>query len=432
MKSTGRILRRAFSKVNHSKRVYYSSAPETVVSSAEGIKVNNNFYDDDFPEYDPTPYDGGLDLVLTYGKPLPASDATCYPPSLQDPNSSTLKGFSYGSIPSPYGKEGADHGPPRSGQVLPRSSDGEKPLSDAGSGNSPNNPKPNNGNGSWEGGIFSHGIGGNYGCGHSNNNEPVVPYQGEEESYGWEIQAVDDYRPNYAEPCVNPNPFYSWLFASQEDENNYHPCDANNQNSGNHRNGMVEYLFGYLNPNDESRDKIQSYGNPTYVYEKHRPEEAHYGQDDYSALLLFQEPVCYEDHQEEERFQEPIYYEDYQEEEHTHSKYVSSQQEPIYYKDYQEEKQFQGPIYYEDYQGEEHTQSKYVSSQHEPIYYEDYQEEKRFQEPIYYEDYQEEEHTQSKYQVSHYERHSHEQHHYGQDEYSNELWFQKPSYYKPY
>ncbi|KAG2646515.1 hypothetical protein PVAP13_2KG512510 [Panicum virgatum] len=34
---------------------------------------------DDFDEFDPTPYDGGYDLFVTYGRPLPPSKETCHP-----------------------------------------------------------------------------------------------------------------------------------------------------------------------------------------------------------------------------------------------------------------------------------------------------------------------------------------------------------------
>ncbi|CAL5019537.1 unnamed protein product [Urochloa decumbens] len=33
----------------------------------------------DFDEYDPTPYGGGYDIALTFGRPLPPSEETCYP-----------------------------------------------------------------------------------------------------------------------------------------------------------------------------------------------------------------------------------------------------------------------------------------------------------------------------------------------------------------
>ncbi|KAM7506789.1 hypothetical protein LguiA_017242 [Lonicera macranthoides] len=36
---------------------------------------------DDFDEYDPTPYGGGYDITVTYGRPLPPSEETCYPNS---------------------------------------------------------------------------------------------------------------------------------------------------------------------------------------------------------------------------------------------------------------------------------------------------------------------------------------------------------------
>lgn len=65
---------------------------------------NVEFNEPEFEEYDPTPYDGGYDQRMTYGKPLPPSDLTCYPRSL--PQSHTpLEDFSYNSIPSPYGKD---------------------------------------------------------------------------------------------------------------------------------------------------------------------------------------------------------------------------------------------------------------------------------------------------------------------------------------
>ncbi|KAF8779790.1 hypothetical protein HU200_002050 [Digitaria exilis] len=33
----------------------------------------------DFDEYDPTPYGGGYDIALTFGRPLPPSEEICYP-----------------------------------------------------------------------------------------------------------------------------------------------------------------------------------------------------------------------------------------------------------------------------------------------------------------------------------------------------------------
>lgn len=59
----------------------------------------------EFEEYDPTPYDGGYDQAMTYGKPLPPSDLTCYPRSLPQSDAPSLENFSFDSIPSPYGRD---------------------------------------------------------------------------------------------------------------------------------------------------------------------------------------------------------------------------------------------------------------------------------------------------------------------------------------
>ncbi|KAK9268053.1 hypothetical protein L1049_010492 [Liquidambar formosana] len=55
---------------------------------------------DEFIDDDPTPYVGGYDITLTYGKPLPPSDETCYPRSVVDPN--------YGAIVLPQGADEVD------------------------------------------------------------------------------------------------------------------------------------------------------------------------------------------------------------------------------------------------------------------------------------------------------------------------------------
>ncbi|CAA6659759.1 unnamed protein product [Spirodela intermedia] len=44
---------------------------------------------DDFDDFDPTPYGGGYDLVLTFGRPIPPSDETCYPPNAANSSSDT-------------------------------------------------------------------------------------------------------------------------------------------------------------------------------------------------------------------------------------------------------------------------------------------------------------------------------------------------------
>ncbi|RLN13545.1 hypothetical protein C2845_PM09G08300 [Panicum miliaceum] len=56
---------------------------------------------DDFDEFDPTPYGGGYDLFVTYGRPLPPSEETCHPCS--EPSTSYDAPHYSASEPSPYG-----------------------------------------------------------------------------------------------------------------------------------------------------------------------------------------------------------------------------------------------------------------------------------------------------------------------------------------
>ncbi|GJM86818.1 hypothetical protein PR202_ga02713 [Eleusine coracana subsp. coracana] len=56
----------------------------------------------DFDEYDPTPYNGGYDIALTFGRPLPPSDETCYPISTTSSTSSSY------DRPQQHGGQGYD------------------------------------------------------------------------------------------------------------------------------------------------------------------------------------------------------------------------------------------------------------------------------------------------------------------------------------
>ena len=56
---------------------------------------------DAFEEFDPTPYGGGYDLFVTFGRPLPPSDETCYPCSA--PSTSYDAPHYAADEPSPYG-----------------------------------------------------------------------------------------------------------------------------------------------------------------------------------------------------------------------------------------------------------------------------------------------------------------------------------------
>ncbi|KAL2475502.1 Uncharacterized protein Adt_36238 [Abeliophyllum distichum] len=82
-------------------KVYFSSATKSQL-----YNTTEEFNEIEFDDYDTTPYSGGFDPSTTYGSPLPPSDDICYPRSTpqSDGAGAALDGSSYGSIPSPYGK----------------------------------------------------------------------------------------------------------------------------------------------------------------------------------------------------------------------------------------------------------------------------------------------------------------------------------------
>lgn len=77
--------------VLHDPDLHYPAQSQFIISYSV-----SEFYEPDFEEYDPTPYGGGYDLTLTYGKPLPPTDETCYPRSKPDPGTLPSNGVSSG------------------------------------------------------------------------------------------------------------------------------------------------------------------------------------------------------------------------------------------------------------------------------------------------------------------------------------------------
>ncbi|KAL7232325.1 hypothetical protein ACSBR2_010361 [Camellia fascicularis] len=64
---------------------------------------------DDFDEFDPTPYGGGYDIALTYGRPLPPSENTCYPTTSTSSFDYDRPQYSSYSQPSAYADEALDN-----------------------------------------------------------------------------------------------------------------------------------------------------------------------------------------------------------------------------------------------------------------------------------------------------------------------------------
>ncbi|KDO36694.1 hypothetical protein CISIN_1g017568mg [Citrus sinensis] len=88
----------------------------------------------DFDDYDPTPYDGGYDITLTYGRPLPPSDETCYPSSSASDGDFDYARpkFSSHSEPSAYADEALNN--EYSSYARPKPRPGFVPGSGGGSG----------------------------------------------------------------------------------------------------------------------------------------------------------------------------------------------------------------------------------------------------------------------------------------------------------
>ncbi|OVA10219.1 hypothetical protein BVC80_1597g3 [Macleaya cordata] len=382
----------------------------------------------EFKEYDPTPYGGGYDQTLTYGKPLPPSDSICYPPSFSShSNSPSPNGFSYGSIPSPYGTTMVDqtskpqNGPSPNRPYKEEEKEKKNPGYD-GNGNWVNGPNY------WGEDIFSNGYGYGYGYGSCGNGhgscygQPVdsYPTEGyfEKEGFseiGYDYQrwsnfgyGRDEDNCNYGRqepqddlgPC--PSIFGYWHCLSKKYQKMYCQQNGDEQEShGNQWKGTAEYLFGRsLYPYGERKDEDVSY--PCYAYERHHQEQLHSVQVEYN---------------EQSWFRKPGYYEAYQVEESPAFKYESSESDLIIHHGYERHHK---------------EQPHFVQVE--------YNEQSCFQKQGYHETYEEEEYPGSEYVrsesnlITHhgYERHYQEQPHFVQVDYNEQWWLQKPGHHEAY
>ncbi|KAF2305030.1 hypothetical protein GH714_001175 [Hevea brasiliensis] len=86
--------------IQYDPALYFPAQTRFIVSYSV-----SEFNEPDFEDYDPTPYGGGYDLTLTYGKPLPPSAETCYARSAPDPATLPSNGVSSGPITAPIEKK---------------------------------------------------------------------------------------------------------------------------------------------------------------------------------------------------------------------------------------------------------------------------------------------------------------------------------------
>ncbi|RZC72053.1 hypothetical protein C5167_035255 [Papaver somniferum] len=214
--------------------------------------ANSDFGVPEFKAYNPNPYSGGYDLTLTYGKPLPPSHSTCYPPPFNNPHPS-LNGFSYGSIPSPYVTSSSKLHLP-----TPKPQNKEK--------ENKNQDHDGNQTGKLVDNISTNGYGNGHGS-HDYSHQSWI-------DYGY-VKNEDSCSQDDLGPC--PSIFGYWPCLYKMNKKTYDQNNGDEQETD-HRNQWevtAEYLFGTtLYPYGESIQVDVSYGyNSSYRYQKHNIEE---------------------------------------------------------------------------------------------------------------------------------------------------------------
>ncbi|XP_042485180.1 uncharacterized protein At5g39570 [Macadamia integrifolia] len=237
-------------QVSHRSMIYYSVT---------------EFNEPEFEEYDPTPYAGGYDQSLTYGKPLPPSDAICYPLSTPKPTEpiSPLplqEVPSYGSTdpPSGGGEEEVDHS--RSPPNRKKSTEEDHPKEEISSHGGYDVPVNGYGNG------YGYPLPGWSDCGCVDGygrQEPQSSWFDCGYDYGYgkqglEPQAPPDY--GFCEslfgywPCLSKKEREQRRSNQQQQQIGEEHCYGNNQ-----WNETADFLFGSMNPYGERNYQQHSY-----------------------------------------------------------------------------------------------------------------------------------------------------------------------------
>ncbi|KAL3850831.1 hypothetical protein ACJIZ3_012713 [Penstemon smallii] len=209
---------------------YFPSEIKFTISYSKVVEFN----EPDFEDYDPTPYGGGYDPATTYGKPLPPSDQTCYPRSIPDYDGMSLANFSYGSIPSPYGKD--DNFPSKPSIVKkPIDTKTDVPETSVGNGDKatseisekkdviPSNDSPSN----EDVNGYENGVRGGYVYESSDSKVPQI-------SYGSGLEAMDI--------CESIFGHWPCLAKIQQQERDKKMCDQERRDDP--WKSVADYLFG--------------------------------------------------------------------------------------------------------------------------------------------------------------------------------------------
>ncbi|CAD5333485.1 unnamed protein product [Arabidopsis thaliana] len=161
---------------------------------------------DDFDEFDPTPYSGGYDITVIYGRPIPPSDETCYPLSsgVDDDFEYERPEFTQIHEPSAYGDEALNT--EYSSYSRPKPRPAFRP--DSGGGGHVQGERPNPGYGSESGygrkpeSEYGSGYGGQteYGSGGGGRTEVEYgrrPESGLGSGYGGRSESEYERKPSY-------------------------------------------------------------------------------------------------------------------------------------------------------------------------------------------------------------------------------------------
>ncbi|PON35831.1 hypothetical protein PanWU01x14_333140 [Parasponia andersonii] len=219
----------------HHYLIAYNHRPQTEFAISYNSVSIPEFNIPEFDDYDPTPYDGGYDISQTYGKPLPASDETCYP------RSTTAT-----KAPSSFNDEAAK----------------EKERT------KPNDVKAEEEEkGSRENGHGDHEI--------INNPETEFEKSTDHEQSGlvtttqipsgYGLEAMDLCESLFGYwPCLSLYSGRSAINACHDNSGFYDGIICGNQ-----WNGAADYLFGTSDPYVEKRDGGGSFGQPIHCYQRH-------------------------------------------------------------------------------------------------------------------------------------------------------------------
>ncbi|KAJ4703307.1 Pro-resilin [Melia azedarach] len=203
----------------------------------------SEFNEPEFEEYDPTPYGGGYDLDLTYGKPLPPSEEICYP----HPSSGSSALPSKEIVVEPAAKPHIDSKPTPIKEAEPQVHASNEDERSKEYGNSPEKPSDViKGEGKQENYCYE---GNSYEC---YKKVPHVPS-------GYGLEAMD----------ICESIFGYWPCLARYN-NEGHDCpQVSKEDSSCHQwKDTADYLFGSAYPYGERRDGINNYGDPIYGYER--------------------------------------------------------------------------------------------------------------------------------------------------------------------